>query len=150
MRTVFDDITRNDLTQRIDALHEKSKVQWGKMNVQQMIQHCILSNEMILENKKYKRAFIGVLLGKMILKKEMQEGSIMRRNSPTIPELVVKESNADITLLKNKWKASLASYTQYASADLIFVHAFFGKMTKEQVGYLVYKHTDHHLRQFDC
>ena len=30
-----------------------------------------------------------------------------------------------------------------------FVHWFFGKMTREQIGQLVYKHTDHHLRQFN-
>jgi len=29
------------------------------------------------------------------------------------------------------------------------MHPFFGKMTKEQVGYLAYKHTDHHLWQFN-
>jgi hypothetical protein len=34
----------------------------------------------------------------------------------------------------------------YSNED--FIHDFFGKMTKEQIGVFAYKHTDHHLRQF--
>ncbi|WP_448634870.1 DUF1569 domain-containing protein [Pedobacter panaciterrae] len=30
-----------------------------------------------------------------------------------------------------------------------FIHDFFGKMTREQIGIFVYKHSDHHLRQFN-
>jgi hypothetical protein len=40
----------------------------------------------------------------------------------------------------------LNEYAHYANPS--FFHTFFGKMTKEQVGQLVYKHADHHLRQF--
>jgi len=29
-----------------------------------------------------------------------------------------------------------------------FIHPFFGPMTKEQIGFFAYKHSDHHLRQF--
>ena len=46
-----------------------------------------------------------------------------------------------------KWIALIEGYAQYSNTD--FVHAFFGKMTKEQVGIMTYKHTDHHLRQFN-
>lgn len=31
-----------------------------------------------------------------------------------------------------------------------YPHAFFGKLTPEQWGELMYKHLDHHLRQFDA
>lgn len=31
-----------------------------------------------------------------------------------------------------------------------FMHPFFGKITREQIGYLAYKHDDHHLRQFNA
>ena len=40
----------------------------------------------------------------------------------------------------------MEEYAHFSNND--FVHWFFGKMTKEQVGYFVYKHTGHHLREF--
>ena len=41
----------------------------------------------------------------------------------------------------------IEEYEHYSNPD--FIHDFFGKMTKEQIGLLAYKHTDHHLRQFN-
>ncbi len=41
----------------------------------------------------------------------------------------------------------IEEYEDFSNHD--FEHWFFGKMTKGQVGYFVYKHTDHHLRQFN-
>ena len=150
MHTVFEESTREKLISRINALNENSTAQWGKMNVYQMLRHCTLWDEMILRNKKYKRVFIGLFLGKFFLKKEMRDDSPMRQNNPTIPELKIKETNGDIESEKRKWISLINEYSVYSFPDYSFVHPFFGKMTKEQIGYHAYKHTDHHLRQFNC
>jgi hypothetical protein len=105
---------------------------------------------MVLQNKKYKRPLIGLLIGPMIMKQVLKEGSIMRRNSPTIPALIVQETSGDLSILKGEWKALLNSYAEYTLPDFSFVHPFFGKMTREQVGFFAYKHADHHLKQFNC
>ncbi len=150
MNTIFEKSTRDKLISRINALNENSTAQWGKMNVYQMLRHCTLWDEMILRNKKYKRAFIGLVLGKIFLKKEMRDDSPMRQNNPTIPELTIKETNGNIESEKRKWISLIGEYSAYSFPDYSFVHPFFGKMTKEQIGYHAYKHTDHHLRQFNC
>ena len=150
MHTVFEESTREKLISRINALNENSTAQWGKINVYQMLRHCTLWDEMILRNKKYKRVFIGLFLGKFFLKKEMRDDSPMRQNNPTIPELKIKETNGDIESEKRKWISLINEYSVYSFPDYSFVHPFFGKMTKEQIGYHAYKHTDHHLRQFNC
>src|SRR4051794_14360933 len=98
MKTIFDKSTRDELIRRINTLSEKSEAQWGKMNVYQMIKHCTLWDEMVLRNKKYKRVFIGLLLGKMLLKNELKDDSPMRKNSPTIPALKIKETDGDVDL----------------------------------------------------
>jgi hypothetical protein len=149
MKTVFDKSTRQVLINRINTLSEKSTAQWGKMNVSQMIKHCTLWEEMVLRNKKYKRVFIGLLLGKMLLKNELKDDRPMRQNNPTIPALIISEKDGDVELLKKKWLSLMEEYSSYAFPDNSFVHPFFGKMTKEQIGYHAYKHTDHHLRQFN-
>jgi hypothetical protein len=72
----------------------------------------------------------------------------MRQNNPTIPPLIIKETQGDVAMEKEKWLALIKEYAKYALPDNSFVHPFFGKMTREQIGLHAYKHSDHHLRQF--
>jgi hypothetical protein len=147
MKTVFDKTTRDELINRINTLNETNKAQWGKMNVYQMMKHCILWEEWVLGKKKYKRVFIGRFIGKMVLKNILKDENPLMRNSPTLPELRVRENKGDITSERTKWISLIKDYEYFSNPD--FIHSFFGKMTKEQIGYLAYKHTDHHLRQFN-
>jgi hypothetical protein len=146
MKTIFDPATRNELIARISSLNENSTAQWGKMNVYQMVKHCAAFEEMALGKKKYKRKFIGYLFGKMALRNVMKDEKPLARNTPTLPELIIKE-NGNISDQKANWIALIEEYAHFSNHN--FVHPFFGKMTKEQIGYMAYKHTDHHLRQFN-
>lgn len=149
MKTIFDKATRDELIIRINSLSENNKAQWGKMNFYQMLKHGTLYEEWILGKGKheYKQLFIGWLFGKMQLKKLGKDDSPMPKNIPTLTELKVKEKSGDAASEKNKWITLIKEYEHYSNPD--FVHSFFGKMTKEQIGYLDYQHTDHHLRQFN-
>ena len=148
MKTVFDKTTRDELISRINMLDEHKTAAWGKMNVYQMMKHCTLWEEWVQSGKENKQVFVGLLFGKMALKKVMKDDGPLGRNSPTLPELRIKESSGDMAAEKKKWIAQIEQYAHYSAPS--FVHTFFGKMTREQVGYIVYKHTDHHLRQFNC
>ena len=149
MKTIFDKTTRDALITRINTLNENNTAQWGKMNIYQMVRHCVIWEEWISgKNKpKYKQEFIGFLFGKMALKSMIKDESPLRRNVPTSAEFKVKEKNGDVESEKRKWITLIEEYEHYSNPD--FIHDFFGKMTKEQIGLLAYKHTDHHLRQFD-
>ena len=148
MKTVFDKTTRDELTSRIGSLNENKAAQWGKMNVYQMLKHCTLWDEWIQSDKKNKQVFAGVLFGRMALNNVLKDEKPLRRNSPTLPELIIKERSGDIEAGKKNWIVLIEKYAHYSTP--VFVHTFFGKMTKKQVGYMAYKHTDHHLRQFGC
>ena len=147
MKTIFDKATRDDLISRIKTLDENSKAAWGSMNVYQMLKHCTLAEEMYLGKKKYKRVFLGRLIGKLALKNLLKDESPMGRNAPTSADFKVKENSGDVSSEKAKWIALMEEYAHFSNPGL--VHWFFGKMTREQVGCFVYKHTDHHLRQFN-
>ncbi len=146
MKTIFDKVTRHELISRINTLNEYSIPQWGKMNIYQMLKHCTLCEEMYLGKTKYKRAFIGRIFGKTGLKNLLRDESPISRNAPTSTKFKVRETNGNASSEKRKWISLIEEYGDYQNNNL--VHWFFGKMTKEQVGYFVYKHTDHHLRQF--
>jgi hypothetical protein len=147
MKTIFDKTTRDELITRINTLNENSKAQWGKMNVYQMLKHCTQWEEWIASKEKHKWSLPGRLFGRMVLKSLMKDEKPLRRNTPTLPELKIKETNGDIEAEKKKWISLIEQHANYSNPG--FVHSFFGKMTDEQIGYLVYKHIDHHLRQFN-
>jgi hypothetical protein len=147
MKTTFDKVTRDALISRINTLNENSTAQWGKMNVYQMIEHCIRWEEMQSGKIVCKQAFIGRLFGKMALKSMLKDESPLRRNTPTSPELRVLETEGDVPAEKAKWIALIEANANASNPG--FVHPFFGKMTKDEIGYLAYKHIDHHLRQFN-
>jgi hypothetical protein len=150
MKTVFDPSSRDELISRINLLNENSIAQWGKMNVYQMLKHCTLWDEWVTGSggKKYKRVFMGRIFGKMALKSVLKDDSPLRKGSPSIQEFIIKQTQGDIAAEKKKWTALVESYAHFSNPG--FIHAFFGAMTEEQIGYMVYKHADHHLRQFNC
>lgn len=84
----------------------------------------------------------------MALKNVLKDDSPLGRNSPTIPEFKIKDQNGDVASEKAKWIALIEAYAHFSNSN--FIHSFFGPMSKEQIGYFVYKHIDHHLRQFGC
>ena len=147
MKSIFDKTTSHELIKRINTLSENSIAQWGKMNVYQMVQHCRLWEEMMQNKQNLKRMFIGKLFGRMALKTVLKDDKPLKRSTPTIPSLVINETTGNIALEKTKWIANIEQYANFYNPN--FVHVFFGKMTKEQIGQMVYKHTDHHLRQFN-
>ena len=147
MKTLFDQSTRDEIINRINALTENSNAQWGKMNVYQALKHCILFEEMMLGKKVYDRVFIGRIFGKMALKKLLKDETPLKKNEPTSPEFRIKETSGNVQAEKNKWISLIKEYAHFSGND--FEHWFFGKMTKEQMGQFAYKHTDHHLRQFN-
>ena len=148
MKTIFDKTTREELINRINMLNENSTAQWGKMNIYQMLKHCTLYEEMLLGKKKFKRIFLGRLFGKIAMKDLIGNESPIKRNLPTIPEIKVKEDKGNIAAEKQHWITLIEEHAHCSDPE--FVHAFFGKITREQSGYLAYKATDHHLRQFNC
>ena len=147
MKSVFDKTTRDELVKRIESLNEHSKAQWGKMNVYQMLKHCVLCEEMYLGNKNYKRVFLGRLFGRMALKSLLKDETPLKPGAPTGEPFKIKETAGDLTAEKNKWITLMQQYGSYSNDH--YVHWFFGNMTREQVGWFAYKHTDHHLRQFN-
>ncbi len=148
MKTIFDKTTRDELIIRINSLNENSIAQWGKMNINNMLRHCIMWEEVLLGKRKVKRSFLSRLFGKMILKGFVKDDSQLKRYLPAVDELKVKKNiNSDLATEKKKWISLIQEYPR--ESNHIYEAPFFGEVKKEQAGYLAYKHADHHLRQFN-
>lgn len=147
--TIFDRETREKLITRIAQLDENNRAVWGKMNLLQMLKHNTYWNEWMLGTARtytYKQELLGKLFGKYALRKMIKDDRPFDKNIPTSKQFKVSETHGEITAEKAKWTSLIQAYENYHNPD--FVHDFFGKMTAEQIGILVYKHCDHHLRQF--
>lgn len=138
-----------ELIRRINNLDEQAQAQWGKMNLYQMLMHCTTWEHWIQGkgNYSYKQEFIGKIFGKMGLRRMIKDEKPIDKGVPTSAQFKIKETSGDIAEKKREWVQLIESYEHYSNP--VFIHDFFGKMTKEQVGLLAYKHTDHHLRQFN-
>jgi hypothetical protein len=148
MKSVFETSVQEELIRRINAVTDTNKAQWGKMNAYQMVKHCTHCDDMFQGKIRIKRAFIGRLIGKMILKTALKNDRPFGKNSPTAPVLVMTGKSGDIETQKKEWITRVEQYGQFDNFS--FIHPFFGPMTKEQIGVFAYKHADHHLRQFGC
>ena len=148
MKTIFDTASRDLLIQRINSIENDSSAQWGKMNVFQMLRHNTYWNGWILgtDDHTYKQAFMGKIFGKIALKRMIKDEKPFDKNIPTSDQFKPQAINGDLELEKSRWISLVKAYESYNNPN--FVHDFFGTMSKEQIGILVYKHTDHHLRQF--
>jgi hypothetical protein len=148
MTTVFDRATRAELIRRINTVDETSTARWGRMNVYQMLKHCTQWDAWIQGTppRTYRQTFIGRLFGRMALRNMTKDDKPLPRNIPTTREFRINEATGDVAAERQKWAALVEGYEHYSNPG--FIHDFFGRMTREQVGQLAYKHTDHHLRQF--
>jgi hypothetical protein len=72
--------------------------------------------------------------------------SVLQKNAPTKPQFKVNHDIENLELEKEQWKSLIEQYASFD--DEYFTHWFFGKMSKQQLGRFIYKHCDHHLRQF--
>ena len=149
MKTIFDKNTRVQLINRIDKLNNENEGQWGKMNVYQMIKHLNIWNQWVLgidNNIPYKQDFLGKIIGKKVLKRNIKNDKPMGKGAPAGSNFTIKEKNGDIEKQKRKLVELTEHYGYYDNPE--FIHNFFGIMSEEQIGVFSYKHYDHHLRQF--
>ena len=90
---------------------------------------------------------MGRIFGKMAIKSILKdENSSIKKNAPTPHQFKVKENITDLENEKLQWKSLVERYGTFNKEE--FIHWFFGNLTREQLGQFIYKHTDHHLRQF--
>lgn len=148
MRNFFEASDRNPLLARLEKLQGSAVRQWGKMDVAQMCAHCAAATEVAAGEVVKRQAFVGKLLGPLVKKSVVGSDKPLSKNSPTDPTFVVSDPR-DF----EKEKARLVAVTKrFCAAGPAAangrVHSFFGRMTGDEWGVMMYKHLDHHLRQF--
>lgn len=148
MKNLFDVAIADQLKQRLDRLQIDSERQWGKMSVAQTLAHCASGLEMAMGGIRPPRALIGRLIGSLIKPRVVGNDEELRRNSPTVRELLVR-GERNLNAERVRLCALIDRFVSGApSVCTAHPHPFFGSMTPEEWAVLMFKHLDHHLRQF--
>ena len=102
---------------------------------------------MALGKTIYKREFLGLLIGRLVMKSFFKNDKPMDKNVPAGPLSVKRPVNSNFDEDKKQWLHLIEEYGRLNDHEMM--HPFFGRLTKEQVGQFAFKHSDHHLRQFN-
>jgi hypothetical protein len=146
--SIFSPATTLQLYERIDQLNENSLPLWGKMNAGQMLSHCCVPYEQIKGiDKKQPPLFMRVLL-KLFFKKSMVNEVPYRKNLQTAPSFI-RSGTHNFELEKSKLKQYIADIQEMGAVQLAATPSLsLGKLSAAEWNNLLYKHIDHHLRQF--
>lgn len=148
MKSLFEGECAEDLKRRLSELKPHQRRHWGKMNPAQMLAHCSLGLEMAAGEIRPPRALIGRIIGPIVRPIVLRGEEPMRRNSPTAKELVV-DGDRDFEAERKRLDGLIDRFAQAGpSGCTSHPHAFFGSLAPDEWAVLMYKHLDHHLRQF--
>jgi hypothetical protein len=147
MKSLFQAADRDEILQRISALQPESTRNWGKMDPAQMLCHCAIALESGSGDRPMKQKLIGKLLMPFI-RSSILGPKPFSKNGPTDPTFVVAETR-DFVKERDRLIQLIQHFTERGeTAAGTQTHPFFGKMTGNEWGAVMYKHLDHHLQQF--
>ena len=148
MKNVYDPKVASELITRIEDLEPETQPLWGKMSLGQMLAHVNVSYEMAFEDKHTHAKGLKQLMLKLLVKPSVVNEKPYRKNLRTAPAFLMTDER-----IFDLEKARLIAYINMtAERGEAFFNGLrspsFGPLTANEWNNLLYKHIDHHLRQF--
>jgi len=149
MKSLYQAEAVHEIIGRIDMLQPTTQRKWGKMEVAQMLAHCSAALEVAVGQKFPPRLFIGKILGSL-LKPSYSNEKPFPKNSPTDKSFIVSDKRVFLEEKERLIKLINQFVNGGEIACTTHPHSFFGNLTPQEWSKGMYKHLDHHLRQFDA
>ncbi|MBX2845381.1 MAG: DinB family protein [Saprospiraceae bacterium] len=149
MKSLFNPDTFDHILHRVNQITPELKPQWGRMSAAQMLSHCAIVNETYTGDTELpKPNFIQKLFAPMI-KKLVYGPKPYPHNTRTHP-LFLQTLTKDFDTEKARLLKVMDKLRDPAMQDKIVNthHVMFGTLKREELGWGLYKHLDHHLSQF--
>lgn len=144
MATFWDPADRDRVLARVRGLSPDAPGKWGRMTARQMLAHVTDAAKMALGEITAKPKNLPIRY--FPLRELVVYVLPFPRNAPTAPELLGRAVE--------DWPAGLREFEAVAarlvaqSTGTFPEHPAFGNMSARAWGVLIYRHLDHHLRQF--
>jgi hypothetical protein len=148
MRNLYEAARVEEVKTRIAQLRPDSQRQWGKMTAAQALAHCSGAMEMAMGDVRPQGMFLGGIIGRVIKPMVFKDEGPLRKNSPTIKELAITDDR-DLGKERERLCGLIDRFVAIGPKGCTtHPHSFFGRLTPDEWSALMYKHLDHHLRQF--
>ena len=148
MNSLFNPSDNKAIIDRINNLSANSTAEWGKMSVGQMLTHAQRPLKVAFGELKLKRTLVGILFGNMAKKKLTRGEEPFSKNLPTDKNFIIKDQH-NVDEEKKNLAALVQKFARIGPDGITKdPHPFFGVMTTQEWDTLMWKHLDHHLRQF--
>lgn len=147
MKNILNDKDYSEIKERINDLSVASIRRWGKMDMQQMLVHCTVQLKMAvgeIPSETQGPSFMRSRLGKWILFSNIP----WPKGVSTPAEMNAQLAHFSPTDIEIEKKELLEYLEKAKDKDRLHHHPFFGKLNRKEWGRLIYKHLDHHLKQF--
>lgn len=148
-RNLLEQEAKTELVERISKLKPDSKNQWGKMNVNQMMKHCLDGIRVAYGEIKVTPKQTGWLHNKMvryfILHTDMQAP---KEKTQTYPELNMVELGVNPQNFEQLQKDLIQAIESFPAKKTLSVHPFLGNFSEANWARMMYTHLLHHLQQF--
>lgn len=147
MKSLFDKIESERLIQRSGNIFSETKPLWGSMNSAEMFYHCNFTNKQILsgnlKKRRSSRREIALKIFALYLKPHFPKNVRgLKRN-----DAKGKVSLADFEKEKIEFARITRQFCQHKN-EIMVMHPIFGNLSQSEWGKAIWKHLDHHLRQF--
>ena len=145
MKSIWQEANRRELADRVSRLVPSASPRWGKMSAPRMLAHLVDAARMALGTLEVPSKRLPI--HHPPLKQLIIYWLPFPKNAPTAPQLVARVATdwaAEASQLNALVDQLAARSPEPGWPD----HPAFGRMTHRAWGVLVYRHTDHHLRQF--
>ena len=148
MKNLFEPARATELMERIEQVRADSRPLWGKMTAPQAMAHCAVAMEWAVGDTVAPRMMIGRVLGPLVRRMAVRNDEPMAKNAPTAPDLRIADERELATEQARLIRLIERFATGGPAGCTTNPHSFFGRMKPEEWAVLMYKHVDHHLRQF--
>lgn len=147
MRTITNSATETAILSRLAVVQPDSPRVWGTMTPAQMLLHCRKQIGLGTGKVAAKAMFPSFI--QWLAKQTFGFRLSWSRNLPTAPEMVAYGNDGlDFGEEMSALRDTISAFIALPENAQMEGHPIFGKMTKEEWGKIIYKHLDHHLRQF--
>jgi hypothetical protein len=145
---------RNEFFNHLTALKDDSPARWGKMNVQQMIEHLVEFVGLSYEKTKFPLCVPEDMVEKyqafLFSEKMFRENT--KAPTEVMPEEPTPARFSCMSEAIDELKSAVNEFFHFFNedSDRKTIHPAFGWLDRSGWVVLHYKHFHHHLRQFGC
>lgn len=148
MKSIFEEDSYIEIVNRLDELTKQHHPKWGKMTVEQMLVHCRKSIEYAMGDIELQAPHPLKIFFANFTKASLYNNKPFKKNLSTIKDFVIKEHD---TFETEKKRLKSIIRRMHTSKKFFFpytYHQVYGRLEPYMWGQSVYKHLDHHFKQF--